>query len=217
MSRVIVRTAHEIPGRPSLQLAVGDQVTVGDRDTEWPEFVFVTARHGTGWVPARHLSHPCARAVVQAAYDTTELPTEVGEVLEVIAADPVSGWLWCRSASGRNRREGWVRSGLSRRRQQPTRAGDRRASGDRTGWGSPCSIPPRAGLPGAARHRAVHPPAVGDAFPRLERRVSAVVAPSDQESYDERTSGSDISSDCRELRYGQTWRVVILVGLLDMM
>jgi len=44
-------------------------------------------------------------AVVQTPYDTTELPTEIGEVLEVLAQDLESGWLWCRSRSGR---EGWV-------------------------------------------------------------------------------------------------------------
>lgn len=78
---------------------------VGDRDTEWPEFVFVTAPHGMGWVPARHLSQPTGNAVVQTAYDTTELPTRVGEVLEVVTEGIVSGWLWCHSGNGR---EGWV-------------------------------------------------------------------------------------------------------------
>jgi hypothetical protein len=29
---------------------------IGDRDDEWPEFVFVTAAHGTGWVPIKSLA-----------------------------------------------------------------------------------------------------------------------------------------------------------------
>lgn len=78
---------------------------VGDRDTEWPEFVFVTAADGDGWVPARHLSQSSGTAVVRTAYDTTELPTRVGEELEVIAEDLRSGWLWCRAATDRH---GWV-------------------------------------------------------------------------------------------------------------
>ena len=78
---------------------------VGERDTEWPEFVFVTASHGSGWVPARHLSASSGTAVVTTAYDTTELPTHIGEILEVVTEDLTSGWLWCRSAEGR---EGWV-------------------------------------------------------------------------------------------------------------
>lgn len=40
-----------IPNRPPLHLAVGEQVQVGQHDTQWPEFVFVTTSHGTGWVP----------------------------------------------------------------------------------------------------------------------------------------------------------------------
>lgn len=103
--RVVARVAHEIPERAPLQLIAGEEVQVGDRDTEWPEFVFVTTPHGAGWVPARHLSQSSGRAIVTTAYDTTELPTEAGEVLEVVAEDLVSGWRWCRSSSGR---EGWV-------------------------------------------------------------------------------------------------------------
>lgn len=105
MRRVIARTAHEIPDRPPLQLVVGEEVQAADRDSEWPEFVFVTTSHGSGWVLARHLSQPTGPAVVKTAYDTTELPTRVGEVLEVVGEDLASGWLWCRSGNGR---EGWI-------------------------------------------------------------------------------------------------------------
>lgn len=65
----------------------------------------MTAPNGAGWVPSRHLSQASGHAVVRSAYDTTELPTLVGEVLEVVAGDVVSGWLWCRSSKGW---EGWV-------------------------------------------------------------------------------------------------------------
>ncbi len=105
MRRVTAVTAHVIPERPPLRLEPGQPVQVGDRDTEWPAFVFVTAAHGQGWVPARHLSASSGSGVVTTAYDTTELPTEAGETLEVLAEDARSGWLWCRSAAGR---EGWV-------------------------------------------------------------------------------------------------------------
>jgi hypothetical protein len=105
MRRVVAKLAHEIPDRPPLRLSVGQRVDVGDRDTEWPEFVFVTAPQGSGWVPARHLSAPSGSAVVRTEYDTTELPTHLGEVLDVVAEDLASGWLWCRSREGL---EGWV-------------------------------------------------------------------------------------------------------------
>ena len=78
---------------------------VGDRDSEWPEFTFVTCSHGTGWVPARHLSSDHGAAVVEFAYDTTELAVAAGQELTVIDRDDVSGWWWCRSDEGA---EGWV-------------------------------------------------------------------------------------------------------------
>lgn len=67
--------------------------------------MFVTMSKGSGWVPARYLSTSSGRTIVVDAYDTTELPTEVGDNLEVIREDTDSGWLWCRSAVGQ---EGWV-------------------------------------------------------------------------------------------------------------
>jgi hypothetical protein len=105
MKRVRARTAHAIPERPPIRLAVGVEVEVGERSTEWPEFVFVTTPAGPGWVPARYLSGDSGRATVETAYDTTELATQAGDVLEVVLEDRPSGWLWCRSIDGR---EGWV-------------------------------------------------------------------------------------------------------------
>jgi SH3 domain len=67
--------------------------------------VFVTAVRGSGWVPSRYLSADEGRTVVETSYNTTELPTRKGEILEVLDRDDESGWLWCRSAEAR---EGWV-------------------------------------------------------------------------------------------------------------
>ena len=105
MPFVIATEAHVIPERPPLSLASGDVVMVGRRDSDWPAFVFVTAAEGSGWVPSRYLSAEAGRAVVETSYDTTELATASGDLLEVVDRDDESGWLWCRSADGR---EGWV-------------------------------------------------------------------------------------------------------------
>lgn len=60
---------------------------------------------GSGWVPGRYLSQASGSAVVSVEYDTTELPTEAGDLLQVIREDAESGWLWCESDVGR---QGWV-------------------------------------------------------------------------------------------------------------
>ncbi|MDJ0952366.1 MAG: SH3 domain-containing protein [Acidimicrobiia bacterium] len=101
----VVREAHEIPDRAPLQIAPGEVVSVGDRDTTWPAFVFVTAARGAGWVPARHLSADSGPAMVHTPYDTTELPVGAGDTVTVLSRDDESGWWWCRDQSGR---EGWV-------------------------------------------------------------------------------------------------------------
>ncbi|QIM15652.1 hypothetical protein G7067_03235 [Leucobacter insecticola] len=103
--RYIVTADHEIPTRAPLKIAPGEEVSIGDRDTEWPAFVFVTAPTGTGWVPARHINERGSTGTVLVAYDTTELPVSAGEMVEALSNDPESGWAWCRNQSGR---EGWV-------------------------------------------------------------------------------------------------------------
>jgi hypothetical protein len=78
---------------------------VREHDDEWPAFVFVVTRQGSGWVPERHLERAGSTAVVKTTYDTTELPTREGEELEVLSEDLPGGWMWCRTRDGR---EGWV-------------------------------------------------------------------------------------------------------------
>jgi hypothetical protein len=91
--------------RAPLVVSPGDVVEVGTRDTEWPAFVFVTASHGAGCVPARQIDIEGSRGVVRVGYDIAELPAEAGEHVDVLEDDPESGWSWCRGAQGR---EGWI-------------------------------------------------------------------------------------------------------------
>ena len=96
---------HEVPDRPPLRLVPGERVRAGERDDQWPAFVFVSGARGEGWVPARHLSGNGGEVIVLTAYDTTELPVDVGDEVDVLERDDVSGWWWCRNGAGR---EGWV-------------------------------------------------------------------------------------------------------------
>ena len=101
----ILMSDHDIPDRAPLLLAPGDVIQVGEHDTEWPAFVFVTSPRGTGWVPSRHLDIEGADGVVRVGYDTTELAGGAGELVDVLREDPASGWSWCRNAHGE---EGWI-------------------------------------------------------------------------------------------------------------
>lgn len=105
MTRLRATASHTIPERPPIQVSPGQQVQAGERDTDWPAFVFVTTDDGAGWVPGRHLDTSSDPAVVLTAYDTTELPTTAGEELTLITRDDPSDWAWVRNAAGR---EGWV-------------------------------------------------------------------------------------------------------------
>ena len=105
MDRLRATTAHQISDRPPIQVRPGDEVSVGERDDEWPAFALVTAsswqRLGTGSAPVggqRAGDGP-------RGYDTTELPTAAGDVLSVVERDVEGEWTWCRAADGR---EGWV-------------------------------------------------------------------------------------------------------------
>lgn len=105
VGRTVASESHAVRERPPLVVVPGDTVTAGRRDDEWPAFVLVEGPNGAGWVPSRYLSGDAGHVTVTTAYETTELATSAGEVLDVLVRDDESGWLWCRAADGR---VGWV-------------------------------------------------------------------------------------------------------------
>ena len=105
MTTLRATVAHTIPQRPPIRVVSGQRVRVGQRDTEWPAYVFVTTNDGAGWVPERYLDISSDPAVVLTDYDTAELATSAGEELTLIERDDPSGWVWVRNAAGQ---EGWV-------------------------------------------------------------------------------------------------------------
>lgn len=42
MQRARVIAAHRAPDRPAIRVVRGDKLTLGDRDSQWPEFVWST-------------------------------------------------------------------------------------------------------------------------------------------------------------------------------
>ena len=87
-----------------LKLRAGDNVTVADKKTEWPGWLWCTAGSGkAGWILADYIERKGTTGTLIVDYDATELTVEAGEVLEVLREQ--SGWAWCRTRDGRL---GWI-------------------------------------------------------------------------------------------------------------
>jgi hypothetical protein len=105
MTRLRATTPPQIPDQPPIQVVPGQQVQVGQRDTEWTAFVFITTGDDAGWVPERYLDTSSDPAAALTSYDTSELATTAGEELILIERDDPSDWARVRNAAGS---EGWV-------------------------------------------------------------------------------------------------------------
>lgn len=103
-ARVVV--SHRAPDRPAIQIARGDAVTLGERDRDWPQFVWTTAGIGEGlggWVPAALFDAESGPATALADYDTRELDADADEIL--LLHYELAQWWWAENARGL---QGWI-------------------------------------------------------------------------------------------------------------
>ena len=79
---------HMAPDRPPIVVVPGDELTVGERDDEWPAFVLVTTSTGSqGWVPDQRLTRIGeGKYTPMSRYDTAELSVHEGTELLVTEA-----------------------------------------------------------------------------------------------------------------------------------
>lgn len=104
MRRARVIAAHRAPDRPPIQVSAGDPVNLGERDSDWPQFVWTTLAQGLGgWIPAVLFDRDSGDATALGDYDTRELATEIGEVLTLHSEQ--AGWWWAENAKGDS---GWI-------------------------------------------------------------------------------------------------------------
>ena len=104
MKRARVIAEHRAPERLAIRVASGDRVTLGDRDTEWPEFVWTALASGLGgWVPSALFDAERGQASALQDYDTKELEADAGE--ELVLHRELAGWWWAENARGRS---GWI-------------------------------------------------------------------------------------------------------------
>jgi hypothetical protein len=98
-------TADHEPTYPDpITMRAGDVLQLGQRDDEYPGWIWCTARDGrAGWVPAAYLDVAGDAGVARRDYRAVELRAGAGEVVVVSAEE--SGWAWVVNARGE---AGWV-------------------------------------------------------------------------------------------------------------
>ena len=88
----------------SFVVRLGEALTAGEKDSEWPGWVWCTNRRGESrWVPEAYLQRLDEKRIALRNYDATELTIRTGENL--VASAEVGGWIWCTNQEGRS---GWV-------------------------------------------------------------------------------------------------------------
>jgi hypothetical protein len=99
-----VKKSYQSQYPDPLNLHVGEKVTLGDKVSEWPGWLWCTDSNGkSGWVPGAYIRRHDDTGVIVVEYDATELGAESGDKIEVLRRE--SGWAWCRRPDGR---EGWL-------------------------------------------------------------------------------------------------------------
>lgn len=102
LKRARVTERHRAPERVAIQVQAGDRVTLGDRDIEWPQFVWTALASGLGgWVPSALFDAERCQASALQNYDTSELDAHRGEGLTLHRE--LAGWWWAENARGESR------------------------------------------------------------------------------------------------------------------
>jgi len=87
-----------------LVLAKGDKIVLGERDSEYPAFIWATNRQGkSGWVPVNVLDRSIDEAYALQAYSACELDADLGEVVDLVYE--TGGWWWAQNKLGKC---GWL-------------------------------------------------------------------------------------------------------------
>jgi hypothetical protein len=84
-----------------IRFAAGDSVTLGERDTEWPAFIWAITQDGNaGWAPFDWL-RPLGdgRAEALRDYSAQELDVDAGD--DVVLHSELGGWWWAERRDGR--------------------------------------------------------------------------------------------------------------------
>lgn len=105
MQRARVVETYRTQYANPIGFASGEIVTLGERDTEWPAFIWtITADGNAGWAPFDWLK-PLGdgRAEALRDYSARELDADPGD--EIALLHELGGWWWATHDDGR---AGWI-------------------------------------------------------------------------------------------------------------
>jgi uncharacterized protein YgiM (DUF1202 family) len=87
-----------------LKIQKGERLQVGDKESEWPGWVWCTNIDGKDrWVPRNYMEIRGKSGIMIQDYDATELTVSIGEELKIEKEE--SGWVW---VSNKEEKKGWV-------------------------------------------------------------------------------------------------------------
>jgi len=104
-TRVRVTTSRARDHIENIRFRAGDDLVVGRRNQQYPEFVWCAAEDGhAGWVPEMRIrmTGP-GEAIATGDYHAAQLTVVKGELLDMLEC--TASWCRCRTGSGA---EGWV-------------------------------------------------------------------------------------------------------------
>lgn len=97
-------TAYESAYPMPFALRAGDELAIGDKESEWSGWLWCTSQRGESrWVPEAYVERRGDTGVALCDYDATELSVDAGE--ELLVDRQESGWMWCTNRRGQS---GWV-------------------------------------------------------------------------------------------------------------
>jgi hypothetical protein len=99
-----VKSDYVVAHTDPIAFRAGDVITIGSRDTEWPEFIWCTNAAGkSGWVADTVFERHGRVGIASHDYSAVELGVSAGEVVTI--AEEFGGWSWCTNEQGDS---GWV-------------------------------------------------------------------------------------------------------------
>lgn len=102
ISRVV--KAYTVAYADPIAFKAGETLSVGRRDTEWPQFVWCTNAEGTsGWVADSVFERHGTVGIASHDYSAAELTVSLDEIVTI--DEEYGGWSWCTNQQGRS---GWV-------------------------------------------------------------------------------------------------------------